>query len=354
MTALKGKAITAFLNQPDPQFKAILVYGPDQGLVSERVEQIAKSITPDLNDPFNAIELSEPDLKAEPGRLVDEICALSFMGGERVIRLRTTGEKLPLGLEILLSALAEKHIKPNGYVLISAGDLGPRSGLRKAFEKARHAAALPCYLDGAQGVRQLAISMAREHGVQFEDEALALLCAVLGENRAISRSEIEKILFFVSPGNEHSDMATTDRIGISEVQDCLVDRNSDATDRVAASVLDGTMPSLATALFQCTNAGTNPITLLLSLQRNVARLRDARRLVDQGKTAQDAMKSLRPPVFFGEQDAFRNRLNRWTTEKLGRARRALVQAELDAKTTGLPQREIVERLAFQLCAMAKR
>jgi DNA polymerase-3 subunit delta len=67
------------------------------------------------------------------------------------------------------------------------------------------------------------------------------------------------------------------------------------------------------------------------------------------------MKKLRPPVFFAEQRSFENRLYKWRGgAKLDNALRLLIDAELDAKTTGAPQREIVERAALRIAVMARR
>ena len=79
MAALKGKAIDAFIARRDLNVAAVLVYGPDAGLVKERGDALARSVTPDFKDPFNYIELTDADLKGEPGRLADEATALSFM-----------------------------------------------------------------------------------------------------------------------------------------------------------------------------------------------------------------------------------------------------------------------------------
>ena len=100
MVALKGRAVKSFLAARDRNIDAILVYGPDSGLARERALHLAGQVVADLKDPFNALELSDADLKDEPGRLADEIAALSFMGGERAIRLlcaadRGHGELLP-------------------------------------------------------------------------------------------------------------------------------------------------------------------------------------------------------------------------------------------------------------------
>ena len=120
MTALKGKAIDAFLGARDRGVGAVLVYGPDLGLVRERADKIAALVTPDFKDPFNYLDLQDADLKGEPSRLADELCALSLMGGERVVRIRTTGEGAGEAAKIAVDGLDKGHLKANGVLIVEA------------------------------------------------------------------------------------------------------------------------------------------------------------------------------------------------------------------------------------------
>lgn len=351
MTALKGKAIGTFLASRDSHVAAVLVYGPDSGLARERAGQLAKMVVEDLKDPFNAIELADADLKDDPARLADEIAALSFAGGERVVRLRTNGEAATKAAETLLAALDSGHLKPNGLVIIEAGDLSPRSGLRKAFEKAKRGVALPCYAEGAGDVRSLAQALAAAEGLSFEPDALDLVAAILGEDHGISRAELEKLILYKGPKALRSGPAA---ISLEDARASLVDGLGDAMDDAAAAAADGAPARLAAALYKAAAAGASPIGLLRALQRQFARLKSAQDLMDNGDSASSAMKKLRPPVFFAEERAFESRLRKWRGPRLDRALRMLIDAELDAKTTGAPQREIVERAALALSVMAAR
>jgi DNA polymerase-3 subunit delta len=351
MVALKGRAIKGFLDRRDEKVAAVLVYGPDAGLARERALAIAARVVEDLKDPFNALELSDADLKDEPGRLADEISALSFAGGERVIRLRTSGEAAAKAAELLLNGLDDGHVKPNGVVIIEAGDLSPRSGLRKAFEKSNRGAALPCYADGPGDVRTMAQEAARAEDLRFDDDALDLAVSLLGDDHGISRAEIDKLILYKGPKELRSGPAT---ISLEDVRASLVDGVGDAMDDTANAAADGAPARLAAALYKAAAAGASPIGLLRALQRSFARLKSAQDHMDAGESAASAMKKLRPPVFFAEERAFENRLYKWRGPKLERALRMLIDAELDAKTTGAPQREIVERAALRLSAMAER
>ncbi|MEM6414625.1 MAG: DNA polymerase III subunit delta [Pseudomonadota bacterium] len=353
MTALKGRAINAFLNKPDPSKEAVLLYGPDSGLVRERATLLAKNIVADLKDPFNYIELADADLKTDPTRLYDEATALSFSGGKRVIRLRTVGDGATSSAKSLINDLDNGIIKPNALILIEAGDLSKNSKLRKLFEGAEKATTIPCYEDGADDVRALAQQMAAHEGLHFTQDALDLTISLLGEDRGITRAELDKLILFAGPKETRPNDSKSE-ITIDTVSHCLVDTISDAMDSVANAATDGNLKELAINLYRSKTAGGSAIGLLRALQRSLARLQAAQQSISKGASPGDAMKRLRPPIFYKEQKAFANRLSRWPLSQLEHAHAILVETELKAKTTGAPQQEIIERAAFMIAKLGER
>ncbi|MEO1014543.1 MAG: DNA polymerase III subunit delta [Pseudomonadota bacterium] len=336
---------------PSPDVGAALIYGPDSGLVRERATAISLKVTPDLKDPFNAIEFTDQDLKADPARLADEAAALSFSGGRRLIRLRTSGDAASGAAKRLIDGLDGGYLKANALVVIEAGDLAKSSKLRKMFETAKLAVAIPCYEDKPQDVAALAESMASEHGLSFEEDALGYAASLLGIDRGVSRAELEKLIAFVGPKGVARE---TDAITVDDVRACLVDTTTDAVDEVAGAALDGRQDKLSVALRRSAGAGASEIGLLRGLQRGVTRLSAAQDAIATGSSPRDAMKRLRPPVFFAEQNAFSARLRAWPKGKLAAAMDLLLDAEAAAKSTGAPQRAIAERAAMRVAHLARR
>lgn len=351
MTALKGKAIDAFLGARDKSVAAVLVYGPDLGLVRERADRIAALVTPDFKDPFNYLDLQDGDLKGEPSRLADELCALSLMGGERVVRIRSNGEGAAEAAKIAVDGLDRGYLKANGVLIVEAGDLAKSSGLRKAFEASKTCVALPCYADAPADIRALATEAARAEDLRFDDDALGLLVSFLGEDRGLSRAEIDKLILYKGPKAVRRGPGT---ITLDDVKASLVDTISDAAGEAAGAAADGAPDRLATALHRLAGAGSSPIGTLRLAQREMTRLRAAQGMIAEGASAETAMGRLRPPVFFMEKRAFEARLRRWPLQKIDAALEALLDAELGAKSTGLPDQEIAERALFKIAMMAGR
>ena len=128
---LSPRAVDRFLREPDPAITAVLVFGPDAGLVRERAEALCRGVAGDVGDPFRIAELTPAALRESPTRLSDEAAALSLGGGRRVVRLRESSDALAGRFEALLEEGPSAAL-----VVVEAGDLPAKSALRRLFEGA--------------------------------------------------------------------------------------------------------------------------------------------------------------------------------------------------------------------------
>ena len=164
----------AFVRSPDPSLRAVLVYGPDAGLVRERVEALVKAVAEHPADPFRVSELGAREIMEDPARLGDEAAALSLSGGRRAVRLRQAGDDLaPQFKDFFATGRGE------ALVVVEAGDLPPRSALRKIFEGAEAGVALACYRDDERSLSVLIRETLRSFGLEATPDALAYLGANL-------------------------------------------------------------------------------------------------------------------------------------------------------------------------------
>src|SRR5215470_9796658 len=104
MVALKTSEIDSFVARPDPARPVVLVFGPDAGLVSERVDALIKASVDDPDDPFALVRLDGDTLAADPARLVDEATTIPLFGGRRAIRVRAGGRNIVPAVENVLAA----------------------------------------------------------------------------------------------------------------------------------------------------------------------------------------------------------------------------------------------------------
>ena len=88
MILAKRPEIDRFLKTPDAHIRVALLHGKDRSGVQERAVILCKTVTPDLNDPFNVTSLTETDIDADPIKLEEALTALSMLGDRRLVRVR--------------------------------------------------------------------------------------------------------------------------------------------------------------------------------------------------------------------------------------------------------------------------
>ena len=176
---LTGKQIDRFLAAPDAGQRAALLYGPDAGLRRERIAQLRGIVVDDPNDPFRVSELTGAQINADPARLADEAAALTFGGGRRFVAVREAADSITAIVKDFL-----EHAPGEAFVVFDGGDLPGRSSLRRLFEGAKAAAAVPCYHDDARSLPAVVRAFFADAGLGVDREAVDFLAAHLGGDPA--------------------------------------------------------------------------------------------------------------------------------------------------------------------------
>jgi DNA polymerase-3 subunit delta len=170
VVALKATEVERFLGRPDPARSIVLVFGPDAGLVRERAQALIRTSIDDPRDPFQLARLEGDDLASAPMRLLEEANTIPLFGGRRAVWVRAGARNFAPAVEALIASPS-----PDCRVVIEAGDLRRNAPLRVVCERARNAAALPCYPDGERDLLRLIDEEMRENGLSISPDARASL-----------------------------------------------------------------------------------------------------------------------------------------------------------------------------------
>ena len=237
---IKAHQADRFVANPPAGLVAALVYGPDQGSVRERATALAKNIVSDLNDPFRVAELDEAALDADPALLWDEAAALSMVGGRRVVRVRGAGNALAKDFARFLS-----DPKGDALIVVEAGELAKSAALRRVFEDADNAAAVPCYPDNERDLSDVVRAGLKAHGLTIEDDALHYAVSRLGSDRGVTRSELEKLALYamgektVTAAHVAAVMGDESELRMDETFDAAGEGDYARLDTFARPALDG-------------------------------------------------------------------------------------------------------------------
>ena len=339
---IEPRQVEAFLKKPDPRIRGVVIYGNDDGLIAERAVALAKAVCEDLNDPFRVVDIAGDVLKGDPARLADEFGAMSMMGGRRVVRVRPAGEESAAALENLVAAPAG-----DALIVVEAGNLTPRSGLRALAETEASLGAMPCYMDNEAALEGLVENAARAQGLAVDPDALPWIVERLGGDRGQTRSEIEKLLIYKA-----SDADKT--ITLADAVDILGDTASIGIDDVIAATFDGEVVALDRALDRVFSEGGHPVQLVRSLQRHTDQLHIVSAHAARGSNLESAMFKARGLPRGGPiRQRFERHLRAWPLRRLGDALQAILKTEMECKTTGLPDEALARRLCLALASSAR-
>ncbi|MEM7741772.1 MAG: DNA polymerase III subunit delta [Pseudomonadota bacterium] len=351
MTALKARDVDGFLRSPGGDIIVALIYGPEQGLVHERATRLAKQVAEDLADPWRSISLSEQEA-SDAARLTDEAAAQSFLGGRRVIRVRAAGAGVTGAVGSLLKAADAGTLPSAGLVVVEAGDLKKSSALRKACESSARAAAIGCYPEGERDMMGAIRQQLADEAITISDEAMTMLLATLGDDRGVLRQELEKLVLYCGPKAARD--GEPYEVTMDDVARCLVGAPQEDSFSIASLALSGRPKGLSEALAAAQEAGMSVVSLLRMTQTRIQRLLPAAAAIAQGEAAGAAMKRMKPPVFFKEQEETLRQLKAWPLRRLEWAAEEVYRAEAACKRTGAPDQSIAERALLRLAAVGRR
>lgn len=342
---LKPADIDAFIKAAGRNTQLILIYGPDEGLVREHSQTLAKTILSDPSDPFALLDLSEDEYRSDPARLHDEFGAISMFGGKRVVRIRFKSDRYGKQIKDFVASLESGDLRGEAIIILEAGDLKPSSVLRKTVESSKCGAALPCYQDDMRSVKALASKILLDENIQYTNEILDILAELLGGDRAMTRREIEKIVLYKLNDSDKT-------LSVEDVEACLNAANTLGLEDVTYAALSGNRDMLAQSLDRCFLQAEQPVTIIRALARHIERLRTARLAVDRGASNREAVDQLRPKPHFKRRQAFERQLQSWGAVKLNKALDLLYEAERNCKTTGLPAEAICTQTSFRIARAA--
>jgi len=318
MVALKSAQITQFMNKPDTNMRAVLVYGPDHGLVKERVDKLIIDYIGSKDDPFNLSILDDAALKDDPTKLSDEAHAGSLIGGNRAILVNDAGDR--------------------------AGDLKPSSKIRSFFDKSKNAASLPCYSGDTRSLNDLISATCKEFKLKINPDANRALLDVLGSDFAISKSEIIKLCTYCL-GNE--------TIGIDDVEAVCGENGLITLDTLSDSLLTGDLNMFDRAFRKAELSGQPPATIIYSVSRHLQKLHTLSLNIEGGLNSVEAIKRLKPPVHFKRKDSFAKQMRIWRSKDILSALTDLQMCEKETRQKPILASAIAHRTLLKMGYIAR-
>ena len=315
------------------EFQSFLIYGPNEGLVKEIIENIYKEFSD--NETCEKINLHGKQLDEDVSVLNNEIGGISMFSSKKFIVLESIKDKHSELIESILDT------KVNDVcVIIKSDNLNKTSKIRKMYESSKAHMSLACYNDDLKSISSVIEKFQKENQIYFDRDIKNYLLQNLSSDRSVIKTELEKII--LSLGD------VKDEIKIENIRSVLHDSAEISFQQINNSILFGKTEKSSKSVTKLMNEGTSPIAILKSFNNYLLRIRTAQLEMKKGKSFDEAIKSLKPPIFWKEKSDFQSHCKLWSGKVIERIITDVLKTEIDCMQDHTIAREKCELLLYQV------
>ena len=302
MTVLKVQGYEAFLRRPDPGVAVLLIYGEEADAVRELAGRAVKRIAGSLDDPFSVVKLDDQDLAGDPARLADEVQSLSMLGGNRAVWIKSADQNFLKAVAPVL----EGKVTGN-FIVAEAGLLAKSSALRNALEKSPKAMIVPLYEADDSDLSTALDQILGKDKLRIEPDARYRFLELIGSSRGLAQREAEKLSIYAM-GQAVVTLADVDAVCGNGAEP--------GNDELADAAFTGEVAEVDRCLQIMIGAGIDAGRLVSAAHLHALRLQDFKLAIARGATADQVLKTVKPPIFFKRVSVIHTQLRLWSLPAL--------------------------------------
>ena len=297
-------------------FIAILIYGPNEGLVKEQVNKITKEYI--IQNEYEQINFSGKDLDSDPLSLDEIIKTVSMFHTNKIVVADIIKDK---HLHIIENIILEAPQQT--LLIIRDGNLSKSSKIRKFFENDKKCFSLACYDDDQRSIMKNIDDFINRNTFTINRDVKNYLLQTLSSDRMVSKQELEKIEIFYN--NSNAD------IELENIKNLLNDSSSQNLNKMNEHVMFGNTSKSSKIINKLLSEGTSPISLVRSLINYLLRVQQTKIEMKKGNNFDSSIKILKPPVFWKDKDNFQKHCFKWPLQSIESSLNKLLETEIACK-----------------------
>mgnify|MGYP001426291892 FL=1 len=166
--------------------KYFLLYGSNEGLIEETIEEILKPILAK-----NIYNYEETEILKNVENFKENLLNKSFFEDEKLIIIKRVSDKFFKIIEEIIS----KDLDDLSFILV-ANNLDKRSKIRVFFEKEKNTTCVPFYEDNAQTLSFLTQKFMRDKNINISQQLINIIVDRAKGDRINLKNELQKIESF--------------------------------------------------------------------------------------------------------------------------------------------------------------
>ena len=326
------------IDKNNVNFKPVLLYGPNEGLIRENYLKIKKNFD---NGTLEEVRFSGKLISDQPENIIDELQTVSMFSEKKIITIEE-----PLDKNVSLFEKLFVSIPPQILIIILAGSLTKTSKIRKLFEKSNLFLSCANYEDDLKSKSQVIQKLEKVIQKSLNKDIKNYLIENLSTDRMVSKNEIDKIILFYTDNKEQPKL---------EKIKLIVNDNSDlALNQISKLTFSGYPSKISNFLSKVFSEGISPVAVIRVLLNYVLRIQSTQIQLKKTINFDNAIKELKPPVFWKDKEVFESHCKKWPINETVSNVNLLTSAELNCKIDYNLANIICERAILNIAYRGKK
>ena len=331
------------INNKCLNYKFILFYGSNHGLVDLLFTSSLKKLSIDTNDPFIVSKLNTQNLIDNPSSLSEALSTYSLVSDKRTVLLDLCNYSLNKKItDILISAL---RLDIDNYNLfIKADNLRIQSDLVKFAINSTLGLLVPCYEETLVNVKDKLLNIFNKNNLQFTNVFISEMASRFSSDTSINQMEFDKLETF---------LINNDKIDQITLLNLINDNTDINVNKLAIHCASGNVSSALLFYEKAIQSSIPPIVVIKNILKHFKIIESVLFLLRNGDNIEYAMNSLQPPVFFKDKPHIIRQTKLWTIKKIDLIKKRLIDTEIKCKSYTIKDKVLIAQLILSISVIAK-
>ena len=150
-------------------YSAIIIHGPDRGKVSEKVNEVIKTIKSSISGPIDIKDISLDDLSKSKSYLYDVAYQKSLLSELVIIKINMDLIKID---KEFLNFLEQLDSEKSNFIIMESSQIKNNPNILHIFKSKKYLALLNCYQDTGKSIRTTIMKFAKVYNLQLDENSI--------------------------------------------------------------------------------------------------------------------------------------------------------------------------------------
>ncbi|MDJ1407579.1 MAG: DNA polymerase III subunit delta [Candidatus Midichloria sp.] len=322
-----SEKVEGFLTNHKRNIVYSLVYGSDEGAIRIVREKLISRFLPSKEDKIHGLQsITYNQLISNLATLNDFFYSSSLFAEKKLLLIEDCSENLNSDIAKILQKNTEAV---DSAVLFTAGEVRKNSRIVKSLEAIHGALIIPCYKPDYQTIVNIIRNWLIAKKISYDANLPTELAFIMPSNRLLIERELEKLALYCS----------YQKLTVTAIAELFTNYSAELSlEDLANAFFTGNIKKFLKEI--TTNQGYTSIFIIRALQNYAARLKQVKDLLNAGKSLNEALLTLTPPLFFKNRDRFLDILKSISLEHINNYLYNLLLLESSIKKDGMSDKDI--------------